>query len=504
MTLHQISPGRPLLARKGAAAPAAKTRGQEEAGGAEERPCSGAETKAESYSFSLVNPEAKSPNGTQPNGSLEPPGPAVAEPPPPASLLPFSLHRSGVGESEVLPDDAHEAYVDPMVLARGASEAPPEADEASNAPASNAPASNAPASNDTVAPLEAGEPAGPRLPEEAGAAAVPETAGESVRAAAAAPRRSDGFEIRWLLAFLFAAIAVAAAAWWGLSDAPTAVGEAEAPVAQDTASAPAADAGEATAPANDAAGLDDTGAETAPTASIAPSVDVVRIDPGGETVIAGRAAPGSELIVLDRGTPLGTVKADAYGEWVFLPSEPLPAGEHEFGLVVKSVQGRVVVPAPSGSGAGDAESEAAPGSREIDPPKPRTPPQERLQEIKPGSSEPAPIPPRKPAEVPEAALDVPAGATAQGSGDFLVQLASVKTRDGALQEWGKLKSRFPDLLDEAKLSLDETRLGGRGRVVRVRVGPFEAQHEAAAFCAVFTAARQECLVLQTADAARWQ
>jgi hypothetical protein len=89
-----------------------------------------------------------------------------------------------------------------------------------------------------------------------------------------------------------------------------------------------------------------------------PSIDVVRVEPDGAAVIAGRAAPGAELIVLDNGAPIGTATADAFGEWVFIPAAPLPVGAHEFGLVVKRVEGGVTLPAAGSEGpAGNAPRE---------------------------------------------------------------------------------------------------------------------------------------------------
>ncbi len=79
---------------------------------------------------------------------------------------------------------------------------------------------------------------------------------------------------------------------------------------------------------------------------IRPAIDVARVEPDGAAVIAGRAAPGAELIVLDNGAPIGTASADAYGEWVFIPAAPLASGAHEFGLVIKKVWGGASVPAP--------------------------------------------------------------------------------------------------------------------------------------------------------------
>jgi len=62
------------------------------------------------------------------------------------------------------------------------------------------------------------------------------------------------------------------------------------------------------------------------------SFDVVRIDPQGDAVMAGRAIPGSTAIILDAGKPIGEVTADNRGEWVFVPKKPLPPGSRELSL----------------------------------------------------------------------------------------------------------------------------------------------------------------------------
>ncbi len=57
-----------------------------------------------------------------------------------------------------------------------------------------------------------------------------------------------------------------------------------------------------------------------------PSFDVVRIAPDGNAVIAGRAAPGARVTVKDGDKELGQVTADSRGEWVLIPTAPLPPG----------------------------------------------------------------------------------------------------------------------------------------------------------------------------------
>ncbi|MBF0332807.1 MAG: LysM peptidoglycan-binding domain-containing protein [Alphaproteobacteria bacterium] len=70
-----------------------------------------------------------------------------------------------------------------------------------------------------------------------------------------------------------------------------------------------------------------------------PSFDVVRINPTGDAVMAGRAAPGAEVIILDGGREIGRVRADGRGEWVFVPDKPLPPGARELTLTARAADG---------------------------------------------------------------------------------------------------------------------------------------------------------------------
>ena len=73
-----------------------------------------------------------------------------------------------------------------------------------------------------------------------------------------------------------------------------------------------------------------------------PSFDVVRIGADGDTVIAGRALPGAVVTIIDGGTELGHVTADARGEWVFVPAEALPPGSRELRLKALNPDGATV------------------------------------------------------------------------------------------------------------------------------------------------------------------
>jgi len=256
-------------------------------------------------------------------------------------------------------------------------------------------------------------------------------------------------------------------------------------------------------------------APPAPVVPVKPTVDVVRLEASGEAVIAGRAAPNSELIVLDNGEPIGTVQADAFGEWVFVPDVALPTGDHEFGLVVKTVQESVNLPAPSRPSlppAPDLEPALAapapaPESAPVTP-LDATPDTAPTSDVAPAAGvgdsavQPAPVPLRKPAPAEAGSAPVDDQAGLQGTpaakvADFVVQLASVKTRAGAEQEWSKLKQRFPEILSDMVPALDEVKLVDYGTVIRVRTGAFDSQRDAANLCAQLAAKRQACLVVKT-------
>jgi nucleoid-associated protein YgaU len=69
-----------------------------------------------------------------------------------------------------------------------------------------------------------------------------------------------------------------------------------------------------------------------------PSFDVVRVEPSGESVIAGRASPGATVELLRNGQPFARVVADASGLFAFVPP-PLPEGSHEIVLQATSPEG---------------------------------------------------------------------------------------------------------------------------------------------------------------------
>jgi len=76
-------------------------------------------------------------------------------------------------------------------------------------------------------------------------------------------------------------------------------------------------------------------------AAIKPRFDVVRVEPTGETVAAGRAEPRSKVTLLASGKPVGEAQADDTGQFVIIPT-PLPPGDHLFSLRAVGGKGEVL------------------------------------------------------------------------------------------------------------------------------------------------------------------
>ncbi|WP_227285969.1 LysM peptidoglycan-binding domain-containing protein [Boseongicola sp. H5] len=130
----------------------------------------------------------------------------------------------------------------------------------------------------------------------------------------------------------------------------------------------------AAAPADEAEAAVAT-AETPPV-RIRPLIDLLRVDPTGSTIVAGRAAPGAEVTLMLDGVALDTVTADEWGAFVAMVSVPpaempralsLSMAEGADGPPVVSEESIIITPtaarvADAGATSADAESASAPVS----------------------------------------------------------------------------------------------------------------------------------------------
>jgi nucleoid-associated protein YgaU len=79
-------------------------------------------------------------------------------------------------------------------------------------------------------------------------------------------------------------------------------------------------------PTSDAGTSSTTQIGSAPEKTLRPIFDVVRVDPEGNTVIAGRARPNTKVSILDGDKVIGEVMSDGRGDWVFVPEARLQPG----------------------------------------------------------------------------------------------------------------------------------------------------------------------------------
>jgi nucleoid-associated protein YgaU len=66
-----------------------------------------------------------------------------------------------------------------------------------------------------------------------------------------------------------------------------------------------------------------------------PAFDIVNVDPSGEAVIAGRAAPNAKVELRDGGKTVAEATADAAGQFVIIPPA-LAAGDHQLSLAANA------------------------------------------------------------------------------------------------------------------------------------------------------------------------
>ena len=80
---------------------------------------------------------------------------------------------------------------------------------------------------------------------------------------------------------------------------------------------------------------DDAKPADAAAAWTVPGFDVLRVEPDGSTVIAGRAQPNTKLEIVNGETVVGTADVGATGDFAAIFDKPLPAGDYQ--LTLRSV-----------------------------------------------------------------------------------------------------------------------------------------------------------------------
>ena len=73
--------------------------------------------------------------------------------------------------------------------------------------------------------------------------------------------------------------------------------------------------------------------------ALQPRFDIVRVNPSGDLVVAGRGSPNGRITVYAGQKLIGSVKVDGQGEWVLIPEVPLSPGSRELRLELETEQG---------------------------------------------------------------------------------------------------------------------------------------------------------------------
>ena len=108
------------------------------------------------------------------------------------------------------------------------------------------------------------------------------------------------------------------------------------------ATAPAEPAVAAAPPASAPAPVDKAPTQTA---ALEPAFDIVNVDPSGEAVIAGRAAPNEKVELRDAGKTVAEATADASGQFVIIPPALKP-GDHSLSLAANTDKGQPAISSP--------------------------------------------------------------------------------------------------------------------------------------------------------------
>ncbi|HSG94321.1 MAG TPA: LysM peptidoglycan-binding domain-containing protein, partial [Afifellaceae bacterium] len=73
--------------------------------------------------------------------------------------------------------------------------------------------------------------------------------------------------------------------------------------------------------------------------AVQPSFDIVRVEPSGDVIVAGRSVPDAKVELLSNGSVIAATTADASGEFVLVLETPLAAGGHDLALRTSGGEG---------------------------------------------------------------------------------------------------------------------------------------------------------------------
>jgi len=109
---------------------------------------------------------------------------------------------------------------------------------------------------------------------------------------------------------------------------------------------------------------------------------------------------------------------------------------------------------------------------------------------------PAPVAKPAPSPAPKAYVppSVPTSTSASSTGNFRVQLVSLKSRDAALKAWADALKKNKALLADYDYEIIEAAIPGKGTYYRLRVKSFATRDDASKLCSALKAGGQDCII----------
>ena len=149
-----------------------------------------------------------------------------------------------------------------------------------------------------------------------------------------------------ILAFLGLLVAVAIGGYFVVpklfdTDGATVSGTATAtkPETGDTVATPVPETAPKLEDAETAAAGDEAEKAAASDGWVMPSFDVLRVEPDGSTVIAGKAEPGTRLDIMNGSTVIASTAVGPSGDFAAVLDAPLPAGDYQLSLRIVGAEG---------------------------------------------------------------------------------------------------------------------------------------------------------------------
>lgn len=193
---------------------------------------------------------------------------------------------------------------------------------------------------------------------------------------------------------------------------------------------------------------------------------------GGSTLDSDSDLDGNEE------TPVIVTEQQSEADSVSLPAQEAEKAAKEVETAANSLSG----------GAAQTDTETTVGASTEAPKIPDAP-----------AVKPKPVAPVAEVSKPVAAKEPAAAATTQVAkvptdSGYVLQLASLKSEQIALQEWQRIQNVNKGLLAQMKAIVEKAEIEGIGTRYRLQTGPFPTKATAQDLCAQLKAAKQDCLV----------